>query len=287
MVNKENLAFLQDKLKYLGFGEGSPLNQDLTEKVGKGDISFQLHTAVSYGDDTMVEAKLYFLLGNESRYYLQKYDAKLSYDSCPEKNKSQTFFIFKGKGFTLKEAFNLLEGRSVYRKLNDANGVEFQGWSQLNFSLKDPAGNYRYFRYGDLYNYNLDKALNIYPILNLQNDDTKEYLVRSLQRGNSHPVYLVKNDKRAKCLIAANPESRMITIHPIGGSAKTIKEILSEIRKEMPFEMPEFKEVLPGDDEQEDDSLETEVIGAPVDDPAGETVFATAPPKTQRKRIYK
>ncbi|HEY6900198.1 MAG TPA: hypothetical protein VI233_06125 [Puia sp.] len=285
-MNKENLDYLQDKLKFLGFGEASPMNDELADKVGKGDISFQLQTAVAYGENAMVEAKLYFLQGNEERYYLQKYDARLRYDGHPEKERSQTFFIYKGKGFTLKEAFNLLDGRAVYKKLQDPNGVEFLGWSQLNFSLRDPSGNYRYIRYGALYNYDLERVLNIYPILNLQNDAIRETLIRSLQRGNAHPVYLVKDGKKAKCLISANLETRLITIQPIGGSARSIKEILNE---ELPFDVPDFVKALPNGDEEEDESLETEVIGAPVevDDPVREPVLAGVPSKASRKRSYK
>lgn len=266
-MNPENLAYLQDKLKFLGFGESSLLNEELREKTEKGDIAFQLQTATSYSDDAMLEAKLYFMMGNENRYYLQKYDARLRYDGDPDKNKAQTFFVYKGKGFTLKEAFNLLEGRAVYKKLIDTNGVEFQGWSKLNFNIRDVNGNYRFYRFGDQYGYDLEKVLELYPILNWQSKETKAHLVRSLQRGNLHPVYLVKGEKKAKCFIAANPESQMISISPMSQNAREkVEDILKEIKNDMSSELMESRAILPGPgDEQEEDILETETIGAPVE----------------------
>lgn len=51
-------------------------------------------------------------------YFVNKYQATLKNED-PGKDKSQTFYINKGNGVTAKEAYNMLDGRAVNKKLMD------------------------------------------------------------------------------------------------------------------------------------------------------------------------
>lgn len=212
-MNKENLDYLQSRLKYLGFGEDAPINKELEEQVLRGEPAFQLLTEALF-EDCRMEAKLYFERSEvKDHYYFKRYDALLQYSDGIEADKQRTFFIYKKWGFTFKEAFNLLEGRAVYKKLvRQKEEIEYWAWSQLDFRNKDQHGNYKIKEYKEDYNYDLEKVLEMYPIVELQDDLLKKALIRSLQRGNIHPVYFIKNNRREKVFIEANPKSKMIII---------------------------------------------------------------------------
>ena len=59
-MNKDNLAFLDDNLKYLGFGEHSLLNQLLEAEMTRGSMTFDLYTEAFFDEYTRLEVKLYF-----------------------------------------------------------------------------------------------------------------------------------------------------------------------------------------------------------------------------------
>src|SRR5688572_10278758 len=111
-MNQKNLDYLKEGLKYLGFGEG--LNEKLTENISKQKDQFQLKTFNEYGPDK-VNYTLDFKRGDQSdMYFFNKYTATIKAGEADEK--SQTFFPKKNSGITAKEAYNLLNGRSVDRK---------------------------------------------------------------------------------------------------------------------------------------------------------------------------
>jgi hypothetical protein len=214
-MNKDNLAFLQDNLKYLGFGEYSLLNHLLESEMSRGTPSFELHTDAFFDEDTRLEAKLYFRKSDQlDMYFFNKYDAMLSYPESPDRNKVQTFYIYKGSGVTLKEAYNLLQGRAVYKKLTNAVGEKYTAWIQLNFEQKDLHENYKYKYFRSENRYDLAKVLANYKLREMENEETREMLFRSLRRGNLHPVTLVKSNKTEKLLIHANPQFKTINIVP-------------------------------------------------------------------------
>jgi hypothetical protein len=214
-MNKDNLAFLHDNLKYLGFGEYSLLNHLLEAEMTNGTLSFELHTDAFFDEETRLEAKLYFRRSDQlDMYFFNKYDALLMYPDNPEKNKTQTFYIYKGSGVTLKEAYNLLQGRAVYKKLTNAVGEKYTAWIQLNFDQKDLHENYKYKYFRSENRYDLAKVLANYKLREMEDEETREMLFRSLRRGNLHPVTLMKSNKTERLFIHANPQFKTINIVP-------------------------------------------------------------------------
>ncbi|WP_431216853.1 hypothetical protein ACQ86N_21215 [Puia sp. P3] len=289
-MNSENLDYLQNRLKYLGFGEEGPLNQELEENVLLGQPEFQLFTDAVY-EDCRMEATLHFSRsGERDTYYFKSYDARLLYAGSIEADKAQTFYIYKKWGFTFKEAFNLLEGRAVYKKrVSPKDDTEYWAWSQLNFGEKTPSGNYKYTEYKDSSGYDLEKVLHLYPIIELQDEQLKMALIRSLQRGNIHPVHFVKNHKKEKVFIEANPKTKLINISPLATRAATRAE-------ELPKEgEPVLLTLQPATHQPvaEPEPSVVEEPGIPPSEPeATEATEATEPPhpsprRPQRKRIYK
>ncbi len=219
-MKQETLSNLQNDLKYLGFGQNTLLNQQLEEQVLKELREFELYTEEYFDDQTKIEAKLYFRKTEASeRYFVYKFDALLRYSDDPDKDRAQTFKIYKGYGITFKEAFNLLQGRAVFKNNLDSGGEKYSAWFQLNFDKKDPENNYIVSKYYSGYGFDLEKALKNYSIQDLQKEDTKAALIRSLQRGNLQQVIMNKTNKTEKMFIEANPKNKTITIYSLATRA--------------------------------------------------------------------
>jgi hypothetical protein len=215
VMTKSNLEFLNDDLKYLGFGERSLLNQHLEAQICRELPSFELFTEAFFDSDTKLEAKLYFTRATQTdQYYLNKYDTLLRYAGDVEKDRAQTFYINKGRGITYKEAFNLLQGRWVYKTLTSKAGIQYTSWIKLNFDEKDKRNNYvvTYFRGRK---YELEEVLKKHEIRDMNFDNLRENLVRALQRGNIQPVTFDGPDRRGRHFVEANPMLNTINIYPM------------------------------------------------------------------------
>src|SRR5450755_1970674 len=122
-MNNENLEFLQESLKYLGFGEKQYLSKQLTEQIALQQKSFELDFEAFYDADHKLEVTLYFRKSDQlDMYFFNKYVARLRSGDDPDLDRAQTFYISKGSGVTLKESFNLLLGRAVNKNLYNMEG---------------------------------------------------------------------------------------------------------------------------------------------------------------------
>ena len=211
-MNAENLNYLRDRLKFLGFQQATiPLEEELETQLKKDEMAFDLYTEVYY-DDCKVEATLHFEhSADRTKHLFKKYVAVLRYSHAPERDRIHTFYIFKGHGCTLKEAFNLLEGRSINKNIRDAEDLGRSCWSWLDFDEKTELGNYK-IRISRTYD--LEKALQAYPIAELKSEMSRDALLDALRRGNSHPVFLMKGHKRTRVFIEASPQNGLLIIRP-------------------------------------------------------------------------
>ena len=214
-MTKNNAAFLRENLRYLGFGEVIASSGQLELEMQKGLASFQLKTAACFDEWSTLQATLHFRKSeNFGEYFFAKYDALLMYETMSlEKTRAQTFYIKNGSGVTFKEAFNLLQGRAVYKQLTDSDEETYHAWIELDFSQRTPDNtNYKIYQFGRQYGYDLEKILENYPIEELTLEALKAHLILSLKKGNWHPVTFVKAHKRETVYIAANPTFQTISI---------------------------------------------------------------------------
>ncbi len=214
-MNNENFEFLQDCMKYLGFGDKLFLNQELAEYITQELNTFQLETEAIFGEDKKLEATLYFRRSEQlEMYFFNKYEARLRSGTDPNIYRVQTFYIHKGTGVTLKEAFNLLEGRAVNKNMTSLEGQKYNAWIQLNFAEKDQCNNYKVIQFRPQYGYDLERSLDKYPIRELNDSELRASLLRSLRKGNQHFVIFDKATKTERMAIEANPALRTINIYP-------------------------------------------------------------------------
>ena len=212
-MKTEFIESIQENLRYLGFGEAR-FNEELEQEMERGMKEFQLTAEAHFDEDSKVEATLHFRRAeNDQKYFFIRYDASLTYLDDLEYRLQQTFYIHKGSGVTFKESFNLLEGRAVYKTLTNLDEEKYNAWIQLDFTERTSGNqNYKTRQYRDQHGYNLEKVLMSYPIKELEDEDLKANLIRSLCKGNLHPVTFVKGNKTERMYITACPEFKTITI---------------------------------------------------------------------------
>lgn len=209
----DQLKYLKDQLKYLGFGEDEKLHKDLETGINSKKQEFEIK---STSDKTLPENKVDFILKfNKSEgggVFLNSYNAKLT--NYKSEEISHNFPISKESSFTAKEAINLLEGRSVKIEfLNPKSQQVEPAFVQFNFNEpKTEKGNY-YFQ--NFYkNYGVDTA-KIIEKSNLVFDqpEWKENAIRSLEKGNILKVKFKENDQIVEGKAVLDPQNRNLKLY--------------------------------------------------------------------------
>ncbi|MBN8852390.1 MAG: hypothetical protein BGO55_01425 [Sphingobacteriales bacterium 50-39] len=229
-MNDGNLLLLQEKLRYLGFGDVTSTHF-LELEMQNGTPAFQLKTAAGFDQKSLIRATLFFQKSDKlDCYFFTKYEALLIYEIEPIKTRKQTFHIKNGNGVTFKEAFNLLQGRSVYTTLWNSDDVKYSTWIQLSLCEKTRDDtNYKVRQFREDYGYDLEKVLSTYPIQELQDETLKMNLICSLQKGNVHAVTFVKANKMERMFVEACPATKGLKIYSEAiwalqkGSGKSVK----------------------------------------------------------------
>lgn len=231
IMNTNNLDFLKNSLKYLGFGD--KLNNDLENKIKEQPTEFKLNLIGEFtknGLNDKVAYEIDFKKSDQSdMYFLNRYHATLKTDN-PELERKQTFYINKGSGITAKEAYNLLNGRAVNKDLNNKEGQPYNAWLQLDFQEKDKNDNYKVKQYHAGYGYDLEMTIAKYPIREQVEADQKVTLLKSLEKGNLTQVTFVKEGKDEKMFVAANPQFKSLDLY----DAKMQKQFQGLEKREKP-----------------------------------------------------
>ncbi len=210
VMNQKNFEYLRDQVKYTGFGEG--LENDLKQKIQEGTSEFKLQHQTLYGKDS-VTATLNFSQSKQSdMYFFNSYQVSLQKENSTE-TMDQTFYINKGNNITLKEAYNLMEGRSVNKDLTNKEGQVYNAWVQMDFKQSDDNGNFKLKHYHENYGYDLEAVLSKHPIKELGNEEYKSNLMDSLKKGNLQSATFQLNGAEQKQYIEANPQFKTINIY--------------------------------------------------------------------------
>lgn len=209
-MNQKNFEYLRDQVKFTGFGEG--LENELREKMQRQEPEFQLFHHAKFGNDAAV-AVLQFKRSDQSdMYFFNRYEVALKPEHSQDRMK-QTFYINRGNNITLKEAYNLMNGRAVNKNLTNKEGQVYNAWLQLDFKQTDGNSNYKIKQFHQNYGYDLEQALAKHPIKELGNGQDKSRLLESLQKGNRQSVTFLHNGAEQKHFIEANPRFKSINVY--------------------------------------------------------------------------
>ncbi|MBV6881488.1 hypothetical protein NG800_016130 [Epilithonimonas ginsengisoli] len=209
----DQVEYLKNQLKYLGFGEAEKLHNDLEKGINSKRQQFEIKTT---SDKTLPENKVDFTLKfNKSEgggVFLNSYNANLT----SEKNEeiSHNFPISKENTFTAKEAVNLLEGRTVKIEFNNPKTEQLEpAFVKLNFDEpKTEKGNYNFQNFYK--NYGVDAA-QIVEKSNLIFDkpEWKENTIKSLEKGNIVKVKFELDDKVIEGKAVLNPQYKNLSLY--------------------------------------------------------------------------
>ena len=208
-MNNENLQYLTDNIKYMGFGE--TLKAELERNLSEGKAEFQLEYVAQIGHKAF-EATLNFRKSDSTdMYFFNNYHASLE-KSNGEKNE-QTFYLNKGKGVTAKEAYNLLDGRAVHKDLITKEGQPYKAWIQLDFENKDKNNNFEVKQFHENYGYDLKAAVEKFAVTELNDTDKTKALMQSLEKGNVQSVTIEKDGSSHKMFMEADPQYKKVTLY--------------------------------------------------------------------------
>ncbi len=209
-MNQKNFDYLKDQVKFTGFGEGQ--QNELMEKMEKQSPEFKIIHKAKFGNEDVVAA-LHFKKSEQSdMYFFNRYEVAIEPEQSTD-TMEQTFYINKGNSITLKEAFNLMNGRAVNKDLSNKEGEVYNAWMQMDFKQTDNNGNYKMKQFHQNYGYDLDSVLAKHPIKELTSEQDKTRLIESLQKGNCQSVTFIHAGSEQKQFIEANPQFKTINIY--------------------------------------------------------------------------
>ncbi len=210
IMNEKNFDYLKDQVMYTGFGEA--LEGELRQNMEQQKTEFKLQHDAFYGE-CRVGAELNFRKSEQSDlYFFNSYKVNLQKEGS-EESLEQTFYINKGNNITLKEAYNLMEGRSVNKDLTNREGETYNAWVQLDFKNTDTRGNFMLNHYHENYGFDLEAALSKHPIKELSTPKYKDDLINSLKKGNIQSATFIKDGTETKQFVEANPQFKTVTVY--------------------------------------------------------------------------
>lgn len=249
-MNEQNFQYLKDNIKYMGFGENMSEALETNLKHGKPEFTLSNKTEVN---KKSFEVNLHFRKSdNSDMYFFNRYNASLQRSNGEKVD--QTFYLTKGKGITAKEAYNMLEGRAVFKELNTKEGQGYKAWVQLDFENKDKHNNHEVKQFHENYGYDLKAATSKYSISELADPEKQNSLMQSLQKGNIQSVSIEKDGNVSKMFIEANPQFKTVTLYD-AQMKRMQKEDLSQYHSVQQLQgkevKPELKEDLKQDKKKE------------------------------------
>lgn len=209
VMNNDNFQYLSDNLKYMGFGEN--LKTDLEKNLNEGKADFQLHYKAEINKKPFEVTMNFRKSDTSDMYFFNNYHASL--EKSNGEKAEQTFYLNKGKGVTGKEAFNLLDGRSVHKDLVTKEGQPYKAWMQLDFENKDKNNNFEVNQFHEKYGFDLKAAVEKFPITDLKEPDKEKALMQSLQKGNVQSVTIEKDGSSHKMFIEADPQFKKVNLY--------------------------------------------------------------------------
>ena len=209
----DQVEYLKNQMKYLGFGEGEKLHKDLEKGIKSKNQQFEIKTT---SDKALPENKVDFTLKfnktDSGGIFLNSYNAKLT----NEKNEeiSHNFPVNRENTFTAKEAINLLEGRSVKIEFhNPKSDQQENAFVQFDFDEpKTEKGNYLFQNFYKNYGVETDKIVEKSNLI-FDKPEYKENTIKSLEKGNIVKVKFEKDDKVIEGKAILNPQNRNLKLY--------------------------------------------------------------------------
>ena len=238
----DQVEYLKNQMKYLGFGEGEKLHKDLEKGIKSKNQQFEIKTT---SDKALPENKVDFALKfnktDSGGIFLNSYNAKLT----NEKNEeiSHNFPVNRENTFTAKEAINLLEGRSVKIEFhNPKSDQQETAFVQFNFDEpKTEKGNYLFQNFYKNYGVETDKIVEKSNLI-FDKPEYKDNTIKSLEKGNIVKVKFEQDDKVIEGKAILNPQNRNLKLYDSDMNRINTNKPLEGIEQDNKHEKSNVKE---------------------------------------------
>lgn len=212
--NQENFEYLDNQVAGTGVKQfpADQLKSKMAKKKKEFEINLNLDvdTHVGKGQGKANVSLKFSKSEKTDMYFFNKYDMEIQREGEKQPLK-QTFYT--NNRLTMKEAFNLLEGRAVFKTLTAKEGGKYNVWMQLDFMNTDQNGNYLINKYGEKYGFDLEEKLKTYPIKELDNPQQMASINDRMQNGDRVAVtFIDTKGKEHKRYIEASPKFKTINI---------------------------------------------------------------------------
>lgn len=209
----DQVQYLKDQMKYLGFGEGDKLHKDLEVGIKSAKQDFEIKTT---SDKTLPENKvdltLKFNKTESGGVFLNSYNATLENEK--DESISHNFYVNKENTFTAKEAVNLLEGRTVKIEFTNPKTEKLEtAFVKLNFDEpKTEKGNYNFQNFYKNYGVDTEKIVEKSNLI-FDQPGWKENTIKSLEKGNIVKVKFDLDDKLLEGKAVLNPQYKNLSLY--------------------------------------------------------------------------
>lgn len=209
----DQVQYLKDQLKYLGFGEDVALHKDLEKGIGAKKLQFEIKTI---SDKTLlgnnVDFTLHYNKTEKGGIFLNSYDANLTSEKGD--SISQNFRVSRENSFTAKEAINLLEGRSVKIEFHNPKTNEREpAFVKLNFDDgKNQYGNYNFQTFYKNYGVNTADIIEKSNLI-FDKPEFKADTIKSLEKGNVVKVKFEQDGNVTEAKAVLNPQYKNLNLY--------------------------------------------------------------------------
>lgn len=210
---------LKDRITYNGFAvEANEIEKLYTNLYAQEERT--LPNLKTIGDDKY-NFELKFKKGENGNVYLNGFTAIDKSDS----SKQQYFSLGKDSlNITSKEAYNLMEGRSVFKNLKKDEESKNPIWLKLDFSNKNENGQAKYKTFNKSYGYFPERMIAKMGV----DLKYKKDIMKSLKKGNEVKITVGMKDEFKGGTISADPQFKKIQFKNTNG---VIQDITSNIHQ--------------------------------------------------------
>ncbi|MCF0075393.1 hypothetical protein LZD49_33250 [Dyadobacter sp. CY261] len=220
-MDTRNFEYLKAQIKYTGFGDN--LDEQLRAGMQKQLPEFTLHHRATFGGDQLTSA-LHFKRSRESElYFFNSYLATLK-NQDQSQMLNQLFYIQRQGSVTLREAFNLMQGRAVEKQLLNQKGEQYSAWLQLDFKETDQLGNFKIRQFHQNYGFDLPGQIARLSLKELNEPESRARLLDSLRKGNRQQVTLLDGVAEHKLFLEASPQFKAVIAYDQNGARRQINE---------------------------------------------------------------
>lgn len=209
---------LYETVKYTGFNiEKEELKQFMFSPGQK----FEREIAIKEGDSNITYTLNFNNSQTSKNTFLNSFRAVL--------DKSGVFIantFYADQKITRKDAYNMLEGRSVEKKYNNntktiENGKvvykpnlasTYLAWRKLDFTDKDENGNFKMLKYGEARGFKLEESVDKLPI-KFASDDHRFEFYKDMRKGELKKVDFEKHGQTLGGFVSANPTGRTMNVY--------------------------------------------------------------------------